>query len=192
MPFQSKHAPKIWDWLYTVSIPDHVTQNPDYIKKFGIRSSGDKEFDQANRDAFITVKIPIAKILEYYTVGVEIRIPSREDLITIHKNIELYLNEWKEYIQSSVHGQSDVQCHKALILNLEKLSKYIFDRAKPSEIIERLSNRDKFGLINPLQSKLENDDLTKPNYIGIKQLINKTRQTSSNNDPATIGRRFTK
>lgn len=176
MTFPSKYATKIWDTLYTVYIPDQLTLNKDYIRKFGVHITQNKQIDEMLKTNFVLVKIPIIKILEYFLEGIEIQIPSREDMIQMHKDIENYLTEWKEYLRISIHGNIDAEKHKELILSLEKLSKYIYEKAKPSELLENLflKKNNMFGIVTPLQMKDEaSKPVTKPDYSGISNLIKK-------------------
>ena len=89
MSFTSEHADKIWNRLYRVYIPDLMTQNPDYIKKFGAHLTRNRAVDEMIKTNLILVMIPVIKILEYFEDGIEIQIPSREDMITMHKHIKL-------------------------------------------------------------------------------------------------------
>jgi len=178
MAFPSKYACKIWDVLYTVLIPDQLTQNPDYIRRFGTYITQDKKVDQMVSTNFTTVKITIAKILEYYIDGIEIQIPSREDMIQMHKDIELYLAEWKDHIKYDIN--LDVQQNKELILSLEKLSKYIYNKANPREVIDNLFINKKIGLINPIQQHVEQTkEVIKPDYDGIASLVRSKTNKSS-------------
>lgn len=170
MTFQSEHAPRIWDDLYAVYIPDFVTQNADYIRKFGVPSSGDKKIDAMMASNLTFVKIPIIKILEYFDKGIEVQIPQREDMLTIHRNIEKYLDEWRMHMRYDIN--SSAQQNKQLLLNMEKLSKLIYDKARGREIINSMFTVKKFGLMNPLQAAIEEKkEVTKPDYQGIGELL---------------------
>ena len=170
MSFYSQYASGIWEDLYTVLIPEQVTMNRDFIKKFGVHTTGYKEVDKMMASNFTTVMIPIIKITEYFEDGVPIEIPSRDDMIVMHKKIELYLEEWREHIRKSFH--SDPSEHKNLIMNLERLSKHIYLKAKPKEVIENLFTSKKIGLINPFQEvKEEAKEVTKPDYNSIAELL---------------------
>lgn len=179
MSFQSEFAERIWEDLYAVYVPDFVTMNRDYIRKFGVPSSGNREVDKMMSTNLMYVRIPIIKILEYYDNGLEIQIPAREDMITIHKNIEKYLTEWKDHIKYDININR-VE-HKTLLLALEKLSRLIFDKAQPKEVMEQVLTPRQFGLVNVLQRQKEVDkELKKPDYEGISNLLK----------PATVRGRF--
>lgn len=181
MPFYSEYAERIWERLYTVYIPDLLTQNPDYIKKFGVYITQDSKIDAMIKTNLTLVKIPIITILEYYESGIPVEIPNRKDMVQIHKDIELYLAEWGEYIKGSIHGQMDAQNNKELITALEKLSKYIYSKTVSSEVLDNLflkNNRNiNLGLINPLkEAEFRNEIKEKPDYVGIRGLINRKRK----------------
>jgi len=169
--FYSEHASLIWDRLYTVLIPDHLTMNPDYVRKFGVPLSGNKQVDAMMSVNFTTVKINVARILEYFIEGIEIQIPSRADMIQIHKDIEAYLTEWKDHIKYDINLKLGEE-EKRLILSLERLSKKLYDKAIPREVIDNLFLEKRFGIVNPLQeAQIANKEPTKMDYEGISQLV---------------------
>ena len=178
MPFISQKAPRIWNTLRNVLIPDQLTMNPEYIRRFGVHITGNKKIDASRINEFVMVKIPIIKILEYFLEGLEVQIPKREDMLSIHEDIEAYLNEWKDYMRESIHGNIGAENNKELILSLEKLSQHIYAKAKPKEIIKPLRTRAQLGLINPFErSQEENKPIDKPDYDGIRNLITKKPTT---------------
>lgn len=170
MSFPSQYATKLWDILYSVYIPDQVTLSPEYVKRFGVHVTGDKGVDKMLSNNFTNVKIPVMKILDYYDSGVEIQIPSREDMIQIHKDIEGYLLEWKEHLRVSINVS--VNQNKEMLLALEKLSKRIYEKAQPKEVIDNLFLHKTIGLVNPLANQIEQSKVVeKPNYEGISKLV---------------------
>lgn len=178
MSFPSQYAPLIWDELYEVQIPDNLTLDPQYVKVFGTYVTGNKQYDEMIMTNFTTVKIPIIRILEYYLEGIEVRIPRREDMIRMHKNIELYLEEWRQYLTYTINSDRDLEENKKLILGLERLSKVIYEKANARELIDQLflSRKVNFGLKNPfkeIEEEKEVEKTPKPNYEGISTLIKK-------------------
>lgn len=170
MSFHSVNAERIWEDLYNAYVPDFVTMNRDYIRKFGVPSSGNKDIDKMMSTNLTFVKIPIIKILEHYDNGVVVEIPSRPDMIAIHKAIESYLDEWRAHLTYDLNAEKDQ--HKTLILNLEKLSKLIFDKANPREVMDTIIAPKKFGLLNIKGRQAEqNKEHIKPDYNGIGSLL---------------------
>lgn len=178
MSFYSTHAPKIWEHLFNVNIPDLVTQNPAYLKKFGHPVTGIEELDSLRTNEYISVMVPIIRIAEYYSEGIVVEVPSRADMLRIHTNIELYLNEWKAYIQNSIN--KDLDSHKDMITALENLSRLIHGKAGGKELIlKAFARAPRFGIVNPLQEqKVANAPVNKPEYEGISEMIRRHRQAS--------------
>lgn len=168
--FKSKYADLIWNELFTCCIPDILTLDDYYIKYRGVPITGDKKIDSTMVYNKTTVKIPIIKILEYFNNGVEIEIPSREDLLKIHRYIEAYLGEWKFHINNSIN--IDVTNYKEMLMQLERLSRYIYDKAKPEEVTTQFDIRDLFGIRAKLDEPA-NKPLEKPDYDSISRLIKK-------------------
>lgn len=170
MSFHSVYAGQIWEDLYNAYVPDFVTMNRDYIRKFGVPSSGNKDVDKMMSTNLTFVKIPIIKILEHYDNGIVVEIPSRQDMIAMHKAIEVYLQEWRDHLTYDLN--SDKQEHKTLILGLEKLSKLIFDKAYPREVMDTILSEKKFGLLNVKGRQLEQaKEYIKPDYNSISALL---------------------
>lgn len=181
MAFLSQYAHLIWERLYTVDIPDTLTLNPDYIRKFGVLVSGDKKIDEALSNLYVTVKIPIIRILEYYLNGIDVRIKRREDLIEIHKNIELYLEEWRAHLTHDVN--IDYNEYKDLLNGLEKLSKHIYNKLNTRELISDLFSYKNIGIVNRIKEVEEQTkEIKKPNYEGISSLIKRHSQAKKKNN----------
>jgi hypothetical protein len=177
MAFYSQHAPRIWEDLYTAMIPDQVTLNSSYVRVFGTYTSGNKDVDRMMESNLTTVKIPIIKMLEYYDNGVTVQIPTRSSMLEIHRNIELYLGEWRHHIHNAIN--SDLVEHKDLVMGLEKFSKLIYGKAVPKEVVANPMLTTQIGLLNPLtRLQLESEVVSKPDYEGIGQLIRQKTKVS--------------
>lgn len=173
MSFASVHADRIWKDLYAVYVPDFVTMNTDYIRKFGVPSSGNRDVDKMMATNTTYVKIPIIKILEYFDNGVEVQIPVRADMISMHKSIEDYLTEWREHIKYEINLNPNE--HKTLLLSLEKLSKLIYDKAYPKEVLDAPITAASFGLVSALHRQ-KPQELVKPDYNSISALLKPSKQ----------------
>ena len=170
MAFHSKYADRIWKCLYNCRIPDQLTLSRDFIRTRGTFTTDNKQVNQMLKTDLISVMIPVAKILEYFNSGIQVEIPSREDMIKIHKDIELYLKEWENHISYDIN--MDVNEHKELLLALERLSKHIYEKCHPSEVVENIHTILNIGLVNNMTKlELTNNTQNKPDYSGISQLI---------------------
>lgn len=177
MAFYSQHAPRIWDDLYTAMIPDQVTLNSSYVRVFGTYTSGNAEVDRMMESNLTTVKIPIILMLEHFNNGITVQIPSRDDMLEIHRNVEKYLGEWRHHIHNAIN--SDLAENKDLVMGLEKFSKLIYGKAVAKEVVSSPMLRTQIGLLNPLSRlQLESEVVSKPDYEGIGQLIRQKTKVS--------------
>lgn len=179
MSFPSRYAHLIWEKLYTVIIPDYVTLNTQYIKTFGVHVTDNREVNAGLINACTTVMLPVIKIVEYYVSGYTVQVPSRQDMIQMHKDIEKYLQEWREHIIYSINTSHEQ--HKELLLTLDRFSKYIYDKASAREVLLDRINLLKIGQVNnfvKVEQEKKLDTMTKPDYSGISQLVkSKTNRT---------------
>lgn len=174
MSFHSLYANGIWEDLYDAMVPDFITMDRDYIRKFGVPSSGNRDVDKMMSNNVTFVKIPIIRMLEYFENGVEVQIPSRKDMIAIHKAIENYLGEWREHIRYEIN--LDRGKHKELLLSLERLSKLIYAKAYPREVIDTLLVNKTIGLASPMDRlRQPAEEMAKPDYSGIGSLLKPSR-----------------
>lgn len=175
--FPSRYAPAIWDQLYRVMIPEHANLDIDYVKTRGVYITGDRQMDKILKGVKKQVMIPIVRIVEYYNEGVPVEIIDRKDMIEIHKNIEGYLQEWREQLQYTLNMGNKIP--KEFLLSLERVSKIIYNKAKATEVNENIISGLNFGLkssLNEIENKEKVADLPKPDYEGITDLVKtKTR-----------------
>lgn len=170
MAFYSEHAPRIWEDLYTALIPDQVTQNPQYLRVFGVHQSGYAPVDKMMEDNLTMVKIPIIKMVEYFEMGVPVIIPERRYMLEIHRQIEQYLGEWYHHIRTAIN--SDIAQHRDMILSIEKFSKKIYDKAYAEEVVVDVTQQVSLGLRNPLEDlQKKTKVVNKPDYEGISKLV---------------------
>ena len=169
MAFASIHSDKIFSSIYTVEIPDQLSLDPEYIRIFGTHVTGDKAADEVLKTTFTTVMITPIQMIDYYERGLEIRIHNRDDMIKIHKDIELYLDEWRDHIKYDIN--LDVSKYKPLILSLERFSKTLHSKAKNTELMNNLFTKKKIGLVNPLTTIKDRSSTARPDYEGIGDLV---------------------
>lgn len=101
--FPSQYAYSIRENIYQCLIPDEATLDPEYIRIYGVHSTGFKDADQqlANRQSRVMITIPT--MLSYYLSGIDITIVEEEDIIDIHRLITGYLDEWRYHLENDVN-----------------------------------------------------------------------------------------
>lgn len=167
--FSSVYAHLIWEKLYTVRVPDLVTQDDEYLKIFGVRVTGNKQVDAMVQSDYITCMHPVIKLVEFYDSGVPILVPKREDMIQMHKDIQSYLQEWKNELTYSLNMGGKLP--KELLDSLDKFSKHIYEKASAIEIMDNKIKSLKIGLVPRISTQQQMAEPVKPDYEGIGQLI---------------------
>lgn len=172
--FKSEHAHLIWDTLYDCYIPEIVTQNTEYLRKFGVRLTGDKTVDIHASKNLTQVKIPIISIMEYFDQGIPVQILKREDMLSMNRDITLYLDEWKNAMKFDINVTAPP---RDLLTTLDKFCKHIYGKATAKEVIGNKIDTMRFGLKPRLDVRPVSETAPiKPDYEGISKLVRqKTR-----------------
>lgn len=166
--FPSQYAPKLWDKLYNVIIPDVLTLEDDYIRTFGVRLSGDKKVDADVHKRKIHSMLNVIAIAHYFNEGIPVEFLHREDLATIYKDIVGYLGEWKEYLRTQINVNPAE--YQELLDALDKFAAELYLRLNPREI---KPDTPSFGLRRIFQKSEEASE--KPPYEGIRELVEYTK-----------------
>lgn len=101
--FPSRYAHSIRENLYECVVPDEATLSPEYVKTFGVHSTGFKDADEQLRNRTSRVVITIPTILNYYVSGIDVVISNDKDIIEIHQLVTGYLDEWRYHIEHDVN-----------------------------------------------------------------------------------------
>ena len=88
----------IWDMLFMASVPESALINIEEYKIRGRPSTGDLELDRMNSNALTTTWMNIARMVEFRTMGVPVRIHSDEDVKTIYEYIQHHLLAWSSKV----------------------------------------------------------------------------------------------
>lgn len=117
----------LWEHLFKCRIPNLQTMSPEYIKQVGIFKTGDPGIDREIANQWITTMLSIAKMTEYFSEGVPIKVVKYEDVKTIYTYISRHLDAWKDQIQNGMNiGDAPIE---DLIL-LDQFANTVYDRAK--------------------------------------------------------------
>lgn len=117
----------LWDYLFKCRIPNLQTMSEEYIRFFGMPTTGDPGIDQAMADQWITTMIPISKMVEYSKQGISIKIVKYDDVKTIYSYISLHLQAWKNQIGNGLNiGDAPIDD----LIALDEFANLVYDHAK--------------------------------------------------------------
>lgn len=136
----------IFDYLFKCRIPNLQTMSEEYIRFFGMPTTGDPSIDKAMADQWITTMIPISKMVEYSKQGITIKVVKYEDVKTIYNYISLHLQAWKNQIGNGINiGSAPIDD----LIDLDAFANIVYDHAKfqfTRDIADSLLERQMSGI----------------------------------------------
>jgi len=179
MSFPSKYASTIWERIYPCLIPQEYTYDDDYIKRRGIIQTPDKKINAILSKEKVQVYLTVAQMVDYFTEGVSIELLDRKTMLEIYRNIQAYIDEWKDYIQHSINANKDN--NKEMLLAFDKFSKVIYDKASAHEIMQGVVQRVNFGMKGTMAKIIEEQRIQntpKPDYDSIAEYLKSKKSVS--------------
>jgi hypothetical protein len=93
----------IWDHLYKVRVPYLATMSEEYIKQFGVPTSGDKKIDREQMRQLITTYMPIAKMVDLFKQGTNIRLVEPDAPKKIYEAVSKYLDYCRDILENEIN-----------------------------------------------------------------------------------------
>jgi hypothetical protein len=93
----------LWDYLYTVRVPQLETMSKEYMRAVGTYITGDRGIDNALANQWITTMIPIHQMVEYHKKGSQLRIVNVADTKEIYEHIANHLEAWKHQLERGIN-----------------------------------------------------------------------------------------
>lgn len=117
----------LWENYYLARVPYMQTTSVEYMRQVGTYVTGDKDVDRALANQWVTTMLSIAKMIEFYASGAQIKIVKQSDIKEIYKHISTHLEAWLHHL---THG---VNIHNAPIddlITMDRFANEIYDHAK--------------------------------------------------------------
>ena len=118
----------IFNKLYHCKLRLIDTMSVDYIKEFGMMSSGDSDLDRESANTLIDRMLTIAQMAEFFNKGVTIRVLKDADCVSIYNAITDHLIAWKEQM-NRIFNPSSAPIDDLKLL--DKFAESVYKRAVP-------------------------------------------------------------
>jgi hypothetical protein len=116
----------IWNALFRASVAFKDTVSEDYVRLFGMPTVGDAGIDDQMKNSLIDTYLTINQMVEYFRLGILVRITVHAETKTIYQIISNYLLEWKERLNKGINiGGAPIE---DLIL-LDRFASVVFEHA---------------------------------------------------------------
>lgn len=183
MSLQKEKTPafKIFHFFYEVIIPQHHLYSNDYLKEFGIPTSGDSAVDKEMANSPTYARKTIAQLAELVSEGASITLSNPEDSVQIYETIQAHLKQWNDKISRS---PVDIKPPLEDLRLLDELAGLVFQVARrymkesvPEGYFEKLSRRNSLGMNkkrktqevsnNPMEHKSLSESINKAAFSKI-------------------------
>lgn len=126
-PHERDNRYPIWHVLYLCRIPNIQTMSPDYIRHFGMPSSGDAAIDRQVTNELKSTMLTIAQMVQYHMQGVQIALVQYSDAKVIYEAISDYLVAWKRELETALTTR-----HAPLedLIEMDKFANAVYEHAK--------------------------------------------------------------
>lgn len=96
-------AAPLWERSFMCKVPQLQTTSIEYLQRFGMVSSGDKNIDRELANQLITTFLPIHQLAEYHRDGVPVYMCRRDDLEVIYDLVDKHLHAWKMHMGTGLN-----------------------------------------------------------------------------------------
>jgi hypothetical protein len=147
----------IWDYLYKVRVPYLSTMSEEYIKQFGVPSSGDKKIDKEQMNQLITTYMTIEKMVSLFKEGVPIRLVEPDAPKKIYESTSKYLDYCRNMLERQINI-SDAPLEDLIAMDLFASS--VYEHAKYHMVASSHTSPLAMALNRYSGFKLKNDRLS--------------------------------
>lgn len=98
-----RHAYPIWHDLFSVRVTYQDTFSIEEIKRAGLPSEGDAQFDKIAHMDYLDTMFTISTMVEYVKVGKSLVLKTPQDSLIIFNLLDAYLKCWKTEIEDSIN-----------------------------------------------------------------------------------------
>lgn len=168
----------LWDILYKVRLPYLQTTSVEYLKQFGVPTSGNKEIDKEMASQLITTYLPIVELVKHFKNGVQIRLVDHMDPKRIYDAISDHLENWKSQLTFGINiGEAPIDD----LVDMDKFAHSVYEHAKyhmvdaddGSPLSKSLSRLNPFGSKSSLRASVLPSDKNKaPDIIRLSSSTN--------------------
>jgi hypothetical protein len=108
---EQKHhtaAYKIWHYFVECMIPQMYLYSEEYVKKFGLYSSGDPDIDSQAYQSTVRAQLTVAQMATYFFAGAPISLVNPDESKQIYGWIVAHLGDWQEEVHKDPNLKDQV------------------------------------------------------------------------------------
>jgi hypothetical protein len=117
----------LWNERFTCRVPNIQTMSVDYIRYFGMPTTGDPLIDQQTANELVIRSLTVAKMMEYYQAGVTVRVCNEKDTARIYEIVMNHLAAWKSKMEVCLNTR-DAPIQD--LIDLDKFAGVVYKHAR--------------------------------------------------------------
>jgi len=151
----------VFKQTYMCRVPYLKSMSTDYIRHFGIPTSGDPIYDKQTANELVTRMLTIVQMVEFYKQGTSIYVVNPKDTKDIYMRITDHLNFWKQQLENGWHMR-DAPIEDLMLM--DKFANAVFNHARQftTEIVESLVARKVAGTMRVNRQQIMGKRINKP------------------------------
>lgn len=131
----------IWNNLYMCKVPFIHTMSSDYLRQFGMPSSGIEEYDRGMAQELVIRMLSINQMVDYFGQGVSVRVCNHADTKEIYDHISAHLNAWRSQLENGFHirnaPREELQLMDRFANAVYEHAQYLFDNTYVNSLMAR-------------------------------------------------------
>lgn len=93
----------LWTPMFMCRVPNIQTMSPEYIKHFGMPTSGIEEYDRQTANELVHRMLTINQMVDFYAQGTSVEVCDSKDTKTIYEHISNHLSAWRKEVENGFH-----------------------------------------------------------------------------------------
>lgn len=117
----------LWHPQFMCRVPNIQTMSAEYIKYFGMPSTGIDQYDRQTANEMIYRMLTVNEMVDFFAQGTSIEVCNRADTKTIYEYIKNHLMAWRQELENGFHIRN---APLEELQTLDKFAKVVYEHAQ--------------------------------------------------------------
>lgn len=155
-------AYKIFNYFVECTIPAMYLYSQEYVKKFGLYTSGDADVDAQTFQSMVKANLTVAQMAQHMSDGATIALIHPEESKQIYQWIVEHINDWTDEVTKDPNRRDDVPVEDLRLL--DQFAKEIYPMAR-QHMNTQVSGSRLFRSLDRLNRRAIRRDVVTPEQI---------------------------
>ena len=140
---------EMFDKYFHVRYSHFLSRTTDQLRRYGVRVTGDAEFDSTHEKEVVDTFMHIAGLFDLFKRGVTVSVVKYSDTAEIYRIVQSHLATWRAYLTSGIHAAPEDVLED--LVDMDRFASVIYDKA-----VSVFSDQERIRMLNvnlPLQHR---------------------------------------